>query len=282
MENVEDWTKGLTGSVMQVAETFFAFLPSVLGSLALVVVGWLLARVLRSVSRKVVVHLLERIARQRVARTNAIDSRVQQTQAYRSAPNIVGGIVYFMVLIFFLAAAIEALGLPTISNVLSLVTGYLPRVLAAAIIVLIGLWAGDFVNTILNRTSGVRDLGYASVIGRALQVVIGIVFFIIAVGQLGIDSSILIITLSIVFAATFGAAALAFGLGARTTVGNIIAARYVRRGYRIGDTVRVGDVEGQVSEITETAVILDSSDGRVMIPAQRFVADSSVLVKREV
>ena len=47
MENVEHWTKALTASVIQVAETFFAFLPNVLGSVILVLLGWLLARVLR-------------------------------------------------------------------------------------------------------------------------------------------------------------------------------------------------------------------------------------------
>lgn len=279
MENVEDWTRVLTSSVMQVAETFFAFLPSMLGSLILLIVGWLLARFLRSVTCRLMTHLLDRLARQRVARTSAIDSRIQQTQTYQSAPNVVGGIVYFMVLIFFFAAAIETLGLPTISNVLSLVTAYLPRVLAAAMIVFIGLWAGDFVHTIMQRTTGVKELGYAPLIGRALQVLIGIVFFIIAVGQLGIDSTVLIITLAIVFASTFGAAALAFGLGARTTVGNIIAARYVKRGYSAGDMVKIADIQGQVTDITETAVILDTSDGRAMIPAERFAEDASLLIK---
>jgi small-conductance mechanosensitive channel len=282
VENVQDWTKALTASVMQVAETFFAFLPSVLGSLTLVVLGWLLARILRGVTRRVVTHVLERLARQRVARTSAIDSRIQQSQTYQSAPAVVGAIVYFMVLIFFFAAAIEALGLPTISNVLSLVTAYLPRVLAAAMIVFIGLWAGDFVNTLMQRTSGLKNLDYAPLAGRAMQVLIGIVFLIIAVGQLGIDSTVLIITLAIIFASTFGAAALAFGLGARTTVGNIIAARYVKRGYRLGDTVRIGDLEGQVTEITDTAVMLDSTDGRLMVPAERFSEVASLLVRRVV
>jgi hypothetical protein len=204
MENVEVWTKAVTGSVAQVADTLFAFLPNLLGSLALVLVGWLLARVLRSLTRKLVGHLLERLARQRVARTSAIDTRMQQTQTYQSAPAVAGAIVYFMVLVFFFAAAIEALGLPTVSNVLSLVTAYLPRVLAAAMIVFIGLWAGDFVNTLMSRTTGVKDLHYAPLLGRGLQIVIGIVFLIIAIGQLGIDSSVLIIMLAIVFATTFG------------------------------------------------------------------------------
>jgi small-conductance mechanosensitive channel len=280
MENVEVWTKAVTGSVAQVADTLFAFLPNLLGSLALVLVGWLLARVLRSLTRKLVGHLLERLARQRVARTSAIDTRMQQTQTYQSAPAVAGAIVYFMVLVFFFAAAIEALGLPTVSNVLSLVTAYLPRVLAAAMIVFIGLWAGDFVNTLMSRTTGVKDLHYAPLLGRGLQIVIGIVFLIIAIGQLGIDSSVLIIMLAIVFATTFGGAALAFGLGARTTVGNIIAARYVKRGYAVGNTVRIGDIEGQISEITETAVILDSAETRAMIPAEQFAEHASLLIKK--
>jgi small-conductance mechanosensitive channel len=282
VNNVEDWTKALTGSVMQVADTFFAFLPNVLGSLTLIVVGWLLARILRSFTRKVVMRVLEHLSRQRVARTSAIDPRIQQSQTYQSAPLVVGAIVYFTVLMFFVAAAIEALGLPTISNVLSLVTAYLPRVLAAALIMFVGLWAGDFVNTMMQRTTGLKSLDYAPLVGRAMQVLVGIVFLIIAVGQLGIDSTMLIITLAIVFASTFGAGALAFGLGARATVGNIIAARYVKRGYRAGDTVKIGEFQGQVTEITDTSVILDSADGRIMVPAERFAEDASLLLNRVV
>jgi small-conductance mechanosensitive channel len=277
---VQDWTKALTGSVMQVADTMFAFLPSVLGSITLIVVGWLLARTLRGITRRVVTHVLERLARQRVARTSAIDSRVQQSKTYQSAPAVVAAIIYFMVLMFFFAAAIEALGLPAISNVLSLVTAYLPRVLAAAMIVFVGLWAGDFVNSMMQRATGLKILDYAPLAGRALQVLIGVVFLIIAVGQLGIDSTVLVITLAIVFASAFGAAALAFGLGARTTVGNIIASRYVKRAYRPGDTVKIGDFQGQVTEITDTAVMFDSADGRIMVPAERFAEDASLLLKR--
>jgi small-conductance mechanosensitive channel len=278
--NVQDWTKALTAAVTQVAETIFAFLPSVLGSVTLLIVGWLLARVLRGVTRKLVAHVLERLSRQRVARTNAIDARMRQTQTYQSAPAVAGALVYFMVLVFFFAAAVEALGLPTISNVLSLVTAYLPRVLAAALVVFVGLWAGDFVNSMMQRATGAKSLGYAPLAGRSLQVLIGIVFLIIAVGQLGIDSLVLVITLAIVFASTFGAAALAFGLGARTTVGNIISARYVKRGYSPGDTVKIGEFQGQVLEITDTAVMLESPDGRVMVPAARFAEDASMLIKR--
>lgn len=280
MENVQEWTDTLSASVVRVAEVFFAYLPSVLGSLALVVIGWLAARAFRSVTRTLAERGLERLARQRLARTKAIDSNVQQSAAYRLVPVVAGALVYWTVLLFFIAAAIEALGLPAVSNVVTLVSAYLPRVLAAALILLVGLWAGEFVRTLLQRVTAVTEIAYAPFLGRALQVLIGVVFLIIAVAQLGIDSSVLVITLAIVFAAAFGSAALAFGLGARATVSNIIAARYVRRGYRPGDTIRIGDIEGQLVEITDTSVLLDSAEGRVTIPAIRFVEDSSLLLKR--
>lgn len=280
MNDVEVWTEHLADSVARVGHVFFAFLPSVLGSIALLVVGWFVARLLRTGARKLSERVLERLSRQRIARMNAIDPRAQQSQAYKSAPIVIGAIVYFTVLLFFVAAAIEALGLPAISNVLSLVTAYLPRVLAAALIVFVGLWIGDFVNTLLQSASGAIDVTYAPAIGRALQVLIGIVFLIIAVGQLGIDSSVLVITLAIIFSSTFGAAALAFGLGARTTVTNIIAARYVRRQYQVGDTIHIGELQGRVIEITDTAVMLESAEGSIMVPAVRFAEDASLLVNR--
>jgi len=280
MNDVEVWTEHLTDAVARVAHVFFSYLPSVLGSIALLLIGWLVARLLRSGARKLTERLLERLSRQRIARMNAIGSHAQQSQTYKSAPLVVGAIVYFTVLLFFVAAAIEALGLPAISNVLSLVTAYLPRVLAAALIVFIGLWIGDFVNTLVQSASSAIDVSYAPAIGRGLQILIGVVFLIIAVGQLGIDSSVLVITLAIVFASTFGAAALAFGLGARTTVSNIIAARYVRRQYQAGDTVHIGELQGRVTDITDTAVMLESAEGNIMVPAVRFAEDASLLVKR--
>ncbi len=107
-----------------------------------------------------------------------------------------------------------------------------------------------------------------------------LVMAIVAIDELGIESTILTVTVATFFAATFGAAAVAFGLGARSSVSNILASRYVRKAYGVGDFVRVGEFEGKITEITDTAVMLESGEGRVMVPAQRFNDESSLLVKR--
>ena len=101
------------------------------------------------------------------------------------------------------------------------------------------------------------------------------------IDQVGVESRFLIAALTIVIAAVIGGAALAFGLGARTAVSNIIGAHYLRQTYRVGQTVRIGSVEGSIVAMTTTAVILETGGGRVLVPAKEFSEGVSVLVRSE-
>ncbi len=194
-------------------------------------------------------------------------------------PVVVGRVVFWTVLLFFFAAAIEALGLPAVSNVLNVVTAYLPRILLGVLIVFAGLWAGEFVRAFLAQAAAKTGVTQGDLLGRVGQILVVFVAIIIAIDQIGIDSTVLVTMLITVFAVTFGATALAFGLGARVTVANIIAAHYVQKAYRAGDSVKIGDVEGRITEITHTAVLLETPQGRVMVPTRRFSEDVSILLR---
>jgi small-conductance mechanosensitive channel len=75
-----------------------------------------------------------------------------------------------------------------------------------------------------------------------------------------------------------GGAALAFGLGARTAVGNIIGAHYVAQMYQVGQTVRVGEIEGRIVRTTAIAVVLDTPAGLVQVPARLFNEQPTTLI----
>ncbi len=266
----------LSNSLMNVLDTILVFLPSLLGAVLLALGGWLLARLLRSGTRVLAERALEQLSHQRLARARAIDPRIQKSLAFRSAPTALGALVYWIVLLFFAAAAIEALGLSAVSSVVGLVTAYLPRVLAAFVIVLVGFWASEFLRRMLVRAVG--EVAYADLLARAFQILTLLLFLVIAIDQLGIDSTVLVVTLALIFGASLGAGALAFGLGARTVVASLIASRYVQRCYAAGDEIAIGEVSGRILEINDTAVVVDSPDGRVMVPTQRFLEENSSLV----
>lgn len=278
--DAQNWAAQLSDSIGRVALKVLEYLPNILGALALVVIGWLVARLLRAVVSRIAKGIMTTLGRQRLGRTKAIDAHTQQSRTWQTTPAIVSAIVYWTVLLIFVAAAVEFLGLRAVSNFVGLVTAYLPRVLAAILILLVGFWAGEFVRLLIARAAAKAELAWGDLLARFAQVIIVLVLAIIAVDELGIESTILTVTFATFFAATFGAAAVAFGLGARSSVSNILASRYVRQAYEIGDVVRVGEYEGKILEITDTAVMLESEQGRVMVPAQRFNEESSLLLKR--
>ena len=68
----------------------------------------------------------------------------------------------------------------------------------------------------------------------------------------------------------FAGGALAFGLGAKNLIANIIGAQNLRKHCRIGEFMQLGTVEGIVIDITQTSIVLDTEKGRSIIPAKLF------------
>jgi small-conductance mechanosensitive channel len=239
-----------------------------------VLAGWLLAHLLRAA----IVRLSGRL--DRLMHSQAKDDFLRRLGVERPASAVIGGIVFWLVFLLFFTAATEALGLPVLATWLSGVSYYLPRVLIAALIVLAGLLAGNLARDTIAATASAAGLAYAELLGRAVYVIVLLVAVVTGVDQLGIESRFLTLTITIVIAALISGAALAFGLGSRTAVSNIIAAHYLRQNYRVGHFVKIGSAQGRIAEITPTAVILDSADGRIMVPAKDFSEVASVLITK--
>jgi small-conductance mechanosensitive channel len=107
-------------------------------------------------------------------------------------------------------------------------------------------------------------------LGRLVQGLIVTVALVTALDHVRVDIAFLTATLLIAVGALTGSVALAFALGARTAVSNIIACHYLQQTHRMGQLVRLGSVEGRIVEFTSGAVILEGPDGRVMVPAKVF------------
>jgi small-conductance mechanosensitive channel len=186
--------------------------------------------------------------------------------------------VYWVVLLFFVLAAAEVLDLKVISSLLSSITGYLPNLLAGLLILFIGLWFAEVTRAVLQRSSARLGIEQGDILGRLGQVLVLLVVFSVAAGQIGIDNTLLVALVAILFGVSFGAVALAFSLGAKTMVANLLAAQSIAQIYSPGDVIRVGDTEGKVLRITRTSVVLETPDGQTNIPAKRFSEQESVQV----
>jgi small-conductance mechanosensitive channel len=193
---------------------------------------------------------------------------------------LVSKIIYWMIIIFFLTAATEILGLPIITTWLSGIVNYLPNILLAAIIVFSGIISGRLIRDIISSAVTKTGAVFGDVLGRFTQYAIIAVAILIAITQIGIDLDILTGIINIVLAAILFGAALAFGLGARTSVSNILACYYLQNRYQEGNIIKINDTRGRIVNITATFVIIETEEGQITVPAKKFSEESSILLKK--
>jgi len=263
---------GVRESLTELTRWTVAQQPRLFSAAALLVVGVGLALLLRLLAVRLV-RALERIVPGRALRGGpprlTIDRRIA---------DIIGLIVFWTVLLFFIAAAADTVGLPLLGASVSGLGFYVPRLLGAVLVVIIGLVVGNLARDAVTATAAAAGAPFAAAVGQIVRVAILVAASLIAVGQLGIDITLLTAILSVMVAAVLGAFALAFGLGARTAVSNIIGAHYLRQTFQAGHTVRFGAIEGTVAAITSTAVVIRVPDGQVVVPAKQFSESVSMLV----
>jgi len=192
----------------------------------------------------------------------------------------VGRTLYWIVVVLAVMAATETLGLPVVTAWLSGVASFLPRVAVAVVILAIGTIAGRAVRHMVAGAASSAQLPGAARLGRLAQIAVLIGTTLVAIEQLGVEISLLKTTLLIVLAALLAGAALAFGLGSQGVVANILSAYYVQKLYQVGQTVRLDRIEGRITRITDTAVILEVEHGEVAIPARELTEQRSTLVLR--
>lgn len=257
-----DWLEAFRG----VSATVVDHLPAILGSLLLIAAGWVVAKLLALVGRSLTERLLERISGGQ-ALANALDA----SGARAAAPRIVGAFVFWIVLTLFVVATVEILGLPVLTDLLGRLAAYLPNIIAAIALVIGGLVAARLARgSVVRAVTVMRLERQAESLAGLAQALVVAVACVMALEQLGLKGRVLELMLAVSLGSILLAAGLAFALGARTAVANIVAARYVTQLCRVGQAIRLDDIEGTVIELTSTAVVVQSREGRVVIPAARF------------
>ena len=243
-----------------------------LGAVALVVLGWVIGLLMRAVVSRLL-HALGRMVPGRLLRRGLPRPTIE-----REVSDILGLIVFWAVVLFFVAAAANLLGLPILGASLSGIGLYVPRILAAVLIGVAGLVIGNLARDAATAAAAAAGTPFAPAIGQIVRAGIMVAAGLIAVAELGIDITLLTALLSVALLAVLGAFSLAFGLGARGAVSNIIGAHYVRQTFQVGQRIRMGDIEGTITAITSTSVVLQAPGGQVVIPARLFSETTSMLI----
>lgn len=269
---MDQWAVDFTGAALELWRTSLAFLPRIVGALLLLLVGWIAARLLRLATFRLV---------RRIGRLGSIEQEVRASGVEDVAPRAVSAVIFWLVFLTFFAAAGQLLGLGVVSVVISQLARYLPSVLSGVVVVIAGVVLGNLARHTASGAARAARMAHAGSLGELSRAGVLAVAGVIALEQFGINSTVLVVALGMVIGGGIGGIALAFGLGSRESVSNLIAGRRLNQVYRPGQRIRVGDVEGRIIQLEAGSVILDTEEGRAVVPAGVFSGTTCVVLEEE-
>lgn len=263
---------GLANAFNGAFRTVEEHLPNLVAALALLFLGWLVARLLRRLTLRFghgINALLLRYGRH-------TDS---DRPAHLGAPvlNLAGNVVFWLVILLVIALAARVAQLDLFTDWLDRVSAFVPTLVVGALIVLAGFLAGMLARDVVAAAMRSAGSQQGDRFGLVAQGAIFLAALVIGLDQIGIDVLFLTLLFALAAGGVFLSLALAFGLGAGAFVGNLLGANQAQRSIHPGETVRVGEHEGQVLEFTASAVVLATERGRLVIPGKVF-QDEAVLV----
>jgi hypothetical protein len=274
MERLQVWGAQLIAVFRDTLASLITYLPVVLTAIAVLLIGWLLAHLIRGLVRRALESmdwLFARLMPRSAGRP--------QTLA-RATSRAISTVVFWIVLLIFAASALRILGGSLFERWTENLLAYLPSAIGGVIIIVIGFTGGTLARHILEQASVGLGVGQSSLLGRLAQAVIVISCVVIGIDQLGVNVNFLIQLTTVTAAAVFGGIALVFALGTRQHLANLIGAHYARKHYAPGDHVKIGAYQGRVVEIADGCVFIETDVGDVSVPGQLFSAEAFIKIRK--
>ncbi len=249
-------------SLQKILLDIIHFIPNLINGLIILFVGYLVAVILRWIVKLVL----------RYTKFDPLIERTGITGAMRGLgvkmplSVILAQTVFALLLISFFITATRLMGLLAVSQLLERVLTFLPNLIAALIVFLLGGMVAQFVGNLATSVATAAGLSYAKRLGNILQYMISLFVVILALGVLGIDTALLVTVVTIMIASFGLALGLALGLGARSVVHHILAGYYVRQRFPVGQIIELDQVAGAVSGVGSVNTVVATGEGTVVFP----------------
>ncbi len=217
---IENWLNVLRASIQELWITVANFLPSLIGALAVFIVGLIVAAVLEKVAERLIFYIRLDILLKKVG----LEAIVERAHMKLNSGHFVGKIVYWFFVLAFLLAASDILGFFTLSAFLRDVLSYIPQVLVAMLILLAAFVLANFLRGLVRASVMSANLHGAKGLGMLTWWVVMIFGLLTALVQLGVAVSIINTLITGLIAMISLAGGLAFGLG-----GKEMAAKWLQK-----------------------------------------------------
>ena len=263
-------------ALRELLTNFIAFVPNLMGAILILVVGLVVSRIIvRIIERVLALVGIDKLGE----RLNRIEV-VGRTGVKVSLSATFAKVVYYFLVLIVLVAATDVLGLEVVSNLVSSAIEYVPNLIAAIVMLVVGIILADALREIVTVTCRSFGIPAATMIGSIVFWFVFTAIGISALSQAAIQTEFIVTSLSILIAGVALAFALAYGLAAKPLMAGFLAQFYNRGKFNVGDTVDIGGSVGRILSIDRASISLDVEGYTMIIPLSRLQTETVVVVSR--
>ena len=261
-------------SLAHLGAQFASLTPKIAGMLAILLIGWIIARIAQAASAKVLV----RTRLDHLGGYLGLNEILEEAGIRRPISGLISRLLYWLVLLIFVLPASETLGLTSVATATNLLIAFLPNVVASLLILMLGLLLARFIGDAVSSAAAASQVPYSQSLGLAARGATIMVVSIIAIEQLGVKSTLLQWSLIAVLVAALFSIAFAFAVGSRDVVSAILAGYYLRKSIPEGSTVQALGRSGSLERIGPVDTLLRSEGGDWSVPNSQLL---NAVIQRE-
>ena len=213
-----DWSYVIMESVREMLTRVGGFLPKMVGVLIILLVGWGIAKLIETF----IVRVLKLVRLDTLSEKSGTSNFLAKGGIKYTLSEVIGVLVYWIIILIVFVTALNALQWTVAAQLLNTVVRYVPNIIVAIFILVIGMFASTLLGTIVRTAAVNAGVAQARMLSQLTQAVVIIFAAIIALQQLQIQTGIILNVINIVLASLGLALGLAFGLGCKEIAGRFI------------------------------------------------------------
>ncbi len=257
-----DITSALNGMVSQ----FVSAVPKIIGALVVFIIGLIIARIIS----KIITKFLEKIQIDKLGDKLQEIEMVDKSNLKFKISAVAGKIIYYFLLIFFAVFAADLLGMPAISQIVLDIFNFIPKLIMALIILIIGLLASDAISKIIYTTCNSLGIPSAKLLSTFVFYFLFINIFILALTQANINTEFLSQNISIIIGGIILAFSIGYGFASKDIVANLLASFYSKDKFQLGDTITFEGEKGQITNMDRSTLTIQTGDRKIIFPLSKL------------
>jgi small-conductance mechanosensitive channel len=252
----------LIQTITKLINQFTDFIPNLIQSILVFLVGLLIAKIIGIIIAKV----FEK------AGLNSIGEKLNELSIAKKMKlnivlsTVVSKVIYYYIIMIFLGAAAETLNFSVVTDLVRSLLNLIPKIIVASLILLTGAIVADGLQNIVTKACLSLNISAGKLIGNVIFFFFMAIVIIAALGQAGINTTLLESSFNLLIAGVIFAFSIGYGIASKDVLSNLISGFYSKAHFKEGQTIEIDNIKGKIKEVNSSSIILETETGTILVP----------------